>query len=270
VVCPSCGSLVGVNDDRCYSCGRANPGMWGFAPILRQLGNDLGFVPFVIGASVVLYLLSLAASGSSIGFRGLDILSPSTSALVRFGASGAIPVFAYGGWWTVLSATWLHGSLLHILFNMMWVRDLGPQAAAIVGPARTIIIYVVSGACGFLLSSAMGYYAFDIPFLSGARLTVGASASIFGLLGAMVHYGRVSGSSYIHAEAMRYAVILFVFGLVMRGVDNYAHAGGFIGGYAVSMFFNPLTKERGDHMLIAVACLVASLLAVGTSFWSAL
>jgi len=244
--------------------------MWGFAPILRQLGNDLGFVPFVIGASVVLYLLSLAASGSSIGFRGLDILSPSTSALVRFGASGAIPVFAYGGWWTVLSATWLHGSLLHILFNMMWVRDLGPQAAAIVGPARTIIIYVVSGACGFLLSSAMGYYAFDIPFLSGARLTVGASASIFGLLGAMVHYGRVSGSSYIHAEAMRYAVILFVFGLVMRGVDNYAHAGGFIGGYAVSMFFNPLTKERGDHMLIAVACLVASLLAVGTSFWSAL
>jgi rhomboid protease GluP len=271
VVCPSCGSLVGVNDDRCYNCGRANPGMWGFAPILRQLGNDLGFVPLVIGASVILYVMSLVASGSSIGlFGGLDILSPSTAALLRFGASGAIPVFAYGAWWTVLSATWLHGSLLHILFNMMWVRDLGPQTATIVGPARTVIIYVVSGACGFLLSSAMGYYAYGIPFLSGARLTVGASASIFGLLGALVHYGRVSGSSFIHAEAMRYAVILFVFGLVMRGVDNYAHAGGFIGGYAVSMFFNPLTRERGDHMLIAVACLAASFLAVVMSFWSSL
>jgi rhomboid protease GluP len=56
----------------------------------------------------------------------------------------------------------------------------------------------------------------------------------------------------------------------MRGVDNYAHAGGFIGGYAVSMVFNPLTRERGDHMLIAVACLAASFLAVVMSFWSSL
>jgi hypothetical protein len=44
VVCSSCGSLVGVNDDRCYSCGRRNPGLWGFAPALRAFGNDLGFV----------------------------------------------------------------------------------------------------------------------------------------------------------------------------------------------------------------------------------
>ena len=63
--------------------------------------------------------------------------------------------------------------------------------------------------------------------LRGASFTVGASASIFGLLGALVHYGRKSGSSLIHAEAKRYALILFVFGLVMPGVDNFAHAGGF-------------------------------------------
>jgi rhomboid protease GluP len=273
VVCPSCGSLVGVNDDRCYNCGRANPGMWGFAPVLRQLGNDLGFVPFVIGVSSLLYVLTLLLSGSNIGLlnNGLfDILSPSSTALVRFGASGAIPVFGYGAWWTVLSATWLHGSLLHILFNMMWVRDLGPTTANVVGPARTVIIYVISGVCGFLLSSAMGYYAIGIPFLRGATLTVGASASIFGLLGALVHYGRVSGSSFIRGEATRYAIILFAFGLFMRGVDNYAHAGGFIGGYAVSMFFNPLTRERGDHMLIAVACLVATFIAIVLSFVSSL
>src|SRR5262245_27468498 len=59
VVCPSCGSLVGVRDDKCYSCGRANPGLWGFAPLLRQLGRDLGFVPLVIGSSAILYLLTL-------------------------------------------------------------------------------------------------------------------------------------------------------------------------------------------------------------------
>ena len=44
-MCPSCGSLVGVRDEKCLSCGRANPGLWGFAPVLRKLGADLGFVP---------------------------------------------------------------------------------------------------------------------------------------------------------------------------------------------------------------------------------
>ena len=47
VICTSCGVLVGVNDDTCYSCGRWNPGLWGYGPALRRLGNDLGFVPLV-------------------------------------------------------------------------------------------------------------------------------------------------------------------------------------------------------------------------------
>ena len=60
----------------------------------------------------------------------------------------------------------------------------------------------------------------------GAGITIGASASIFGLLGALVHYGRKSGSSLIHGQAMRYAIILFMFGVIMPGVDNYAHPAG--------------------------------------------
>jgi rhomboid protease GluP len=268
VVCPSCGSLVGVRDDKCYTCGRVNPGLWGFAPALRQLGADLGFVPLVVGGSSVLYVLSLLASGNELRVvgGGMSILSPSIRALLLLGASGAVPVFGQGNWWSVLSATWLHGNLLHILFNMMWVRDLGPAAADVIGPARTVVIYTVAGVSGFLLSSLAGAFGgIPIPFLQGASFTVGASASIFGLLGALVHYGRKSGSSLIHAEAKRYAVILFVFGLIMPGIDNYAHAGGFLGGYAASAFFNPLTRERGDHMLMAVVCLVATFLAIVTS-----
>jgi membrane associated rhomboid family serine protease len=94
---------------------------------------------------------------------------------------------------------------------------------------------------------------------------MGASASVFGLLGALVHYGRKSGSSLIKGQAINYAVILFVMGFVMRGVDNFAHAGGFIGGYATSAFFNPLTRERGDHMIAAVLCLAATFLAIAYS-----
>ena len=273
VVCPSCGSLVGVNDDRCYTCGRVKPGMWGFAPVLRRLGSDLGFVPLVIGVSSVLYMLSLALSGASaLQVRGLfNILSPSVNALVFFGASGAAPVFVYGYWWTVLSATWLHGSLLHIVFNMMWVRDIGPSTADVVGPGRTIIIYVVSGACGFLFSSFAGMYIPPIHLLfvtiAGAPTTIGASASIFGLLGALLHYGRKSGSSLIHGQAKQWALILFIYGLVMPGVDNYAHAGGFIGGYVTSAFFNPLTREKGDHLLVAGLCLLATFAAIAMSVY---
>ncbi len=267
VVCPSCGSLVGVRDEKCYTCGRRNPGMWGFAPILRQFGRDMGFVPIVIGASCLLYVLTLAASGGNIMGGGLfSILSPSVEAMYWFGASGSIPVFGYGRWWTLLSATWLHGGLLHIVFNMMWVRDLGPAMVDIIGPGRTVIIYTVSGVCGFLLSSAAGEFIGPLPLLGGgAGITIGASASIFGLLGALLHYGRTSGSSLIRGEAMRYAVILFVFGLIVRGIDNYAHAGGFIGGYAASAFFNPLTRERGDHLLVAVMCLAATFIAIAVS-----
>jgi rhomboid protease GluP len=265
VVCPSCGSLVGVRDDRCYSCGRANPGLWGFGPLLRRLGTDMGFVPLVIGGSSLLYVLTIVFSGRELQLVGgmMSILSPSTRALVLFGASGSVPVFAMGNWWTVLSATWLHGNLLHIVFNMMWVRDLGPATAGIIGPSRTIIIYTLAGVCGFLLSSVAGLFGgFGIPMLRGAPFTVGASASVFGLLGAMVHYGRKSGSTLVRAEAGRYALILFVFGLIMPGIDNFAHAGGFIGGYGISAFFNPLTRERGDHMLGAALCLAATVLAV--------
>src|SRR5215831_2596856 len=107
VVCPSCGSLVGVRDDKCYSCGRSNPGLWGFAPALRQLGNDFGFVPIVVGGSAILYALTLLMSGTDLQVMGggMSILAPSGPAVIVFGASGADPVFRLGWWWTVLSAS---------------------------------------------------------------------------------------------------------------------------------------------------------------------
>jgi rhomboid protease GluP len=265
VVCTSCGSLVGVNDERCYTCGRRNPGLWGFAPALRSLGSDLGFVTFVLGACIVLYVATLVMSGAGIGMNGLiSLLAPSTPSLFLFGASGSIPVFLYGRWWTVVSASWLHGSFLHILFNMLWVRQLGPATADVYGAARMVIIYTVSGICGFLLSSVAGYYLIQmpLPFLRGAQFTVGASGSIFGLLAAMVYYGRRGGSSAIRSEAVRYALILFLFGLFMPGIDNYAHAGGFAGGYLAARWLDPLRPERIDHIVVALVCLGLSALAI--------
>ena len=258
---------MGVRDDKCYTCGRANPGLWGFGPILRQLGTDLGFTPIVIGACTVVYVLTLVASGSELRLTGggmMSILSPSTRSLLLFGMSGAYPVYVYGWWWTVLSASWLHGGLIHILFNMIYVRQIGPATAEMIGPSRTVIVYVLSGVAGFFLSSTAGYFlgALPIPLLHGAAYTMGASASIFGLLGALVHYGRKSGSSLVHGQAMQYAIFAGVFGLIFPGIDNYAHLGGFLGGYLISSALNPLARERGDHLLMAIGLLALSALSI--------
>jgi rhomboid protease GluP len=273
VVCTSCGALVGVRDERCLMCGRRNPGLWGFAPMLRGLGSDLGFVTLVMWGSIGLYVAALLLSGGSIGMQGLfSLLSPSVPSLFLLGASGAVPVFVYGRWWTVISAAWLHGSLLHILFNMLWVRQLGPATAEVYGAGRMVIIYTVAGICGFVLSSVGGAYlsALPLPMLRGAQFTIGASASIFGLLGALVYYGRRSGSHLIRSQAVGYAAGLFFFGLVMPGVDNYAHAGGFAGGYLVAQWLDPLRPERIDHILAALVCLALVVISVLASVLSGL
>ena len=109
-----------------------------------------------------------------------------------------MPVFGFGRWWTLLTAGWLHAGVLHILFNVLWVRQLGPAIAELYGPARMVIIYVLSGVVGFaaqLARRACIWGGCRSPFLRGASFTVGASASIFGLLGAAVYYGRRTGSS---------------------------------------------------------------------------
>jgi rhomboid protease GluP len=273
VVCPSCGSLVGVRDDKCYSCGRSNPGLWGFGPMLRNIGADFGFGTVVIGACVTLYAVTLLMSGNAI-FQAsgiMSLLAPSTPVLFLFGASGAIPVFTFGRWWTVLSAGWLHASLLHIFLNMYWVRQMGPAMTDILGPARTVIIYTAGGVAGFALSSFAGAFLPPIPFLHGAGFTVGASAPVFGLIGALYHYGRTSSGA---AKQMAQSIVIqaVVFGVLMgnSGIDNFAHLGGFAGGYFTSAFLNPMTRERGDHMLIAAACLVATVISIAASFLTGL
>ena len=116
VLCPSCGTLVGVNDAQCLNCGRRNPGMWGLASLLRNVGDDMGFTMLILWACGALYLACLVVDPEGIRNQGLlSFLSPSGESLLRFGASGAWPVFGLGRWWTFLSAGWLHGSVLHIL-----------------------------------------------------------------------------------------------------------------------------------------------------------
>jgi membrane associated rhomboid family serine protease len=266
VLCPSCGSLVGVNDAQCLSCGRLRPGMWGLTSLLRSVGDDMGFVGLVTWVCGALYLASLASDVQGIRTSGLfSFFGPSIESLFLFGASGAVPVFRYGHWWSVLSAGWLHGGVLHILFNMILVRDLAPPTARLYGPGRTVIIYTIASVCGFTASTLAFLMPFLPPFLRGAGFTVGASAPIFGLMGALLYYGRRGGSSMIGQQAKSLAITILLFGFIMPGVDNWAHLGGLGGGWLTGRILDPLKPEKGDHMIAAVVCLAVSLLAVAAS-----
>lgn len=273
VVCASCGSLVGVNDDVCYSCGRRNPGLWGFGRSLRELGNDLGFVQIVIWACGAIYVATLLLTlsiGEPIGMGSIfSMFGPSPRALVAFGASGDLPVFTMGRWWSFLSAGWLHAGLLHLVFNMMMVRQLGPPTADIYGAARMVIVYVVGGVVGFVFSSLAGHLLPPLPIIGGGSFTIGASAPIFGLVGSLMYYSRRGGSSLVRSAVMGYVMSAVLFGILMPGIDNWAHAGGFVGGYLAGMWLDPLKRERMDHMVMAAGCLAASALAIVASLITA-
>ena len=279
VVCRSCGQLVGVSDERCYNCGSRYPALWGWAPVLRRFGgDDLGFAQLTIGLCAVLYLASLLVSSLFTAgwspMRGgfLSILGASNESLFLLGSSGIEPVWRFGRWWTVLSAGWLHGSVIHIGFNMYWVWILARPVARLYGPGRMIIVYVGSSVVGFLAGS-LGPVALDlllpgflvrgITVVMGVPFyTVGASAALMGLLGALVHYGRRGGSTEVGRWAWGYVVLFLVFGLVIPRVDNWAHAGGFLGGWLLARLLDPMKPERLDHLATALGLLAVSLLAV--------
>jgi rhomboid protease GluP len=238
--------------------------MWGFAPALTRLGRDMGFVPFVITSCVALYAATLLTSPQIEG-----LLGPSGLSLYVFGASGYLPVVEDQRWWTVLTATWLHGNAIHIVMNMMSIRNIAPLAAEFFGASRMIIIYVVSGITGFLLSTGMYMFLGGLPFIGGSRFTVGASASIAGLIGAIYLYGHRTGSSGIAEQAKFWVISFLVMGALMPRIDNWAHIGGLAGGYVCAKFLDPLSRERLDHFLIAIGLLVASAVALTLSFVTA-
>ncbi|MEM8962470.1 MAG: rhomboid family intramembrane serine protease [Acidobacteriota bacterium] len=268
VVCPSCGRLVGVNDERCYHCGHWNPGLWGWAPALGKLGNDFGFTPLLVTLCLIFYGISLLMGMRPIEGGGLlaifGILAPETKGLLVLGASGGYPVIAFGHWWTVLTAGWLHGSLPHILFNLYYLAMIAPGMAKLYGVGRMTIIYVLSSAVGFLTTSVM--FLVPLPIIQGAPLTVGASAGLCGFLGALLTYYDRTGNIGMRSRIIQSAIGLLIFGLVLGFVDNWAHIGGFVGGWLAARWLDPLRPETQNHLLGALACLIATVLAFVVQF----
>ncbi|MFN8587455.1 MAG: rhomboid family intramembrane serine protease [Candidatus Eisenbacteria bacterium] len=254
IVCPRCERLIAANEKRCPNCGTWQPGMFGYGPALsRWLGGSLDITNAITLTCVALYVLSLALDPMAIfQFRGgiFGILSPSGEALFKLGMTGGYQLVT-GQWWTLCTAIFLHGGVLHILFNMAVMRQYLPNVEHLFGPVRAYTIFMIAGIAGFALSAGTGLFF-------GVHNTVGASGAIFGLLGALISYGRRTHQSFVTNQLWGSAIMMFVMGFLMSGVDNWAHAGGFAGGYLCAQFMPTAGRreQAGELVLAGVLTLV--------------
>jgi rhomboid protease GluP len=255
LLCPKCRRLISLDEPVCPYCGLKSPGaVWHGA--IRGLISRVSLDPVkvLISVNAVFYILSLLLNPSSMGISAnpLQLLSPGDSSLFLLGATGTLPIDHFGRWWTLVTASFLHGGILHIVFNMMALSQLAPFILTEYGFYRFAGIYTLTGIAGFYLS-----------YLAGVPLTIGASASICGLIGAILYFGKSRGGFYgenIFRQAMGWVVGLVLFGLIVPGINNWAHIGGLVAGIAAGFVLGYEEKraETGFHRLVGGACLLVT------------
>jgi membrane associated rhomboid family serine protease len=152
-------------------------------------------------------------------------------------AFGMIPAaIAQGEWWRLLTSTLLHGSILHLLFNMYALYWLGPQLERSLGHVRFAALYILSALGG----SVASYWFSDLRTVS-----VGASGAIFGLITATIVIGRE-----MRTDVSQLVVLLglnVIIGFLQSGIDWRAHFGGAITGAAIAFIYtkgNRLNRDR--------------------------
>jgi len=264
ILCPHCGKLISVAEHKCPHCGISRPGArWKNIPITRGLLQSDQLIKTIIYANVGMYLISLLMNPTRMGLSAnpFMFLSPSNGALLLLGSTGTIPIDQGHRWWTLVSANYLHGGILHIVFNMIALYQIGPLVLREYGANRLIGLYTLGGIFGFLVS-----------YFAGVRLTLGASAAVCSLIGASLYYGKSRGGAYgqaIYKQISGWVLMLFIFGFLVPGINNWGHGGGIVGGIILGYFlgYHERTRENLFHKSLAGVCVV---LTVAVLAWAIL
>ena len=271
ILCPNCKKLISASESKCPYCGTKKPSSWWKNNSwTRGLRDSDQFVKIIIAVNVGMYLISILLNPRATGLsmNPLTFLSPSDTSLFIMGATGTVPIDKYHRLWTLVSASFLHGGILHIFFNMAALRQLATVVNREFGVYRMFVIYTASGIIGFWIS-----------YLAGITFTIGASASVCGLVGALLYYGKSRGGIYgrnLYRQVFGWVVFLFIFGLVVPGINNWGHGGGILAGIIFGYLLGYQEKKRENllHKTLAGLCAMATLAvliwAVGTSVYYSL
>ncbi len=226
-MCPHCRAFIDQKARTCEYCGNDLP-VTAARRIrrerrVRRASAQMGFTTMMLllinaGLFVACWILTAKFSGDAGFLGGID-----GKVLHMLGAKFRLSILLHDEWWRLITANFLHGGLLHLAFNTMSLFNLGPLAEQIFGTARFLVLYLATGLCGFLASTAWS-----------DSLSIGASASICGLIGAMYGFGRISFNSQLKSVALRWVIAIAVFGLLFPRIDNAAHFGGLGAGFGLA------------------------------------
>lgn len=174
-----------------------------------------------------------------------------TENLVRFGAVFK-PYIAAGQWWRLFTAAFIHIGFMHILFNMYFLYQLGPTFEMLYGSRNFLIIYLVSGIIGNLVSFAFG---------SPGTVSAGASTSLYGIfglaLGIMLNYKNDAMLANFGASFLSVIAINVIYSLISPNVGILGHFGGLVGGLLLSGIFPVVNRElQSGVRLISLAALI--------------
>jgi len=245
-LCPSCGSLVGINATRCHQCG-ANL-RFGLAAWSKGLAEFFGgHAPVTVAiliANIVMFAAELMGTIHAGEFGGLSILwSMNGETLYRLGASNPYAIQVGHQMYRLITAMFLHIGLIHIGFNMMVLLDIGPIVEELYGSARFLFVYIFTGAVGFALSM------FFHP-------AAGASGALMGLIGVLIAVtSKRSGAAMkeMRSRLISWVISIFAIGYFMHA-DNYGHFGGLAAGFILGKIMadrsplNPGERTRA-HIL---------------------
>jgi rhomboid protease GluP len=256
ILCPNCRKLISRDEPRCPHCGISQPSSW-----LKQLTggrvleNPYLLLRWIVALNIAMYALSLLMNPRALqlSLNPFAMLSPANDSLFLLGATGTIPIDRFHRWWSLMAANYLHGGLLHILFNMLALRQIAPLVFHEFGVHRTLILYTLSGVGGF-----------GVSYLVGVPFTIGASAAVCGLIGAILYFGKRRGGTYGQAIVKQiggWVFGLFIFGILVPGINNWGHGGGLAAGAALAFALG--YQERGAasgwQRWLAVGCVIATL-----------
>lgn len=281
--CGKCAAWIPTSATMCAYCGTSEPD----APPARPKGSVLsvrhGFsvTNALILANAVYFAFSLF-----VQWRATPDGNPLQWALTGTGLAEGLyfpgayrheEVVVRHEWWRVLCATFLHFGGIHILMNMLALKQLGGLAEALFGPAKFLTVYVVSGACSALAVSVwyagvQGRPADAIPGL------VGASGAVFGVAGLLIVYLVRAGTERGRAIGMaigKNILFMLAVGLVVPIISQVGHVGGLLPGLAFGMTLRSgfsgrvHPANRGPWPQVAALCALAVVVSLLAGAWHA-
>ena len=201
------------------------------------------FTYLIITICAVMFVLTSYVDGFSLSniWNGFD-----AALLRKMGANYAPLLKDSHEIWRLFSYMFLHGSIIHILVNMYSLIALANQIETFFGKWKFLIIYILSGVAGGMLSAVIG-----------KATSVGASGAIFGLLGSMLYFGfhyRAYFGQAVKLQILPVIAINLAIGFMMPNIDNWCHIGGLVGGFLVTMAVGVNGKSKMSDRVNGTIC----------------